>query len=82
MKSNTPVLTLDLILDVMLNGRLSVSVLDVHGPVVHLELRYINNQPFWMRKRLIPHPRSLPNVLRLEARTLPLMCPHAYSSSG
>lgn len=49
MKSNTHVLSLDLILDVMPNGRLS----DVHGPVVHLEFRHINNQPFWMIKRMI-----------------------------
>lgn len=62
MTSNTPVLSLDLILDVMLNGRLTISVMDVHGPGEHLELRHIHNQPVWMRKMLIPHPHSHPKV--------------------
>lgn len=84
MKSNTHVLSLDLILDVMPNGRLS----DVHGPVVHLEFRHINNQPFWMIKRMILTLARIPrsafrgDVLRLEARALPLTCPHAYRFSG
>lgn len=55
-------MSLDLILGVMLNGRLTVSVTDGHGPGVHLELRHIHNQPVWMRKILIPHTRSHPKV--------------------